>query len=261
MWRGLPGDGRATLLADVHWRVEPGEHWAVVGPNGAGKTTLMSIAGARSHPSEGVVHVLGERLGHVDTRVLRTAIGQVDATMTGAFRPRASARDVVITGASATIAPLDDRTGVDGGARADRLLEEVGCARLATSRFARLSRGEQQRVLLARALMARPRLLLLDEPTAGLDLPGREAFLARLDALAGSDPGLATVQVSHHLEELAASVTHALLLRAGRVVASGPAGEVLDDANLSRCFDAPVSVVRRAGRVFAVIDRAGAPAA
>jgi len=260
VWRTRPGGGRATLLQAVDWRVMPGERWAVIGPNGAGKTTLMTIAGARGFPSEGVAHVLGSRLGAVDTRTLRRAIGQVDATMATAFRPRATALDVVLTGATAVIAPL--RPPGDGdadvAARARDLLDEAGCGRHAAGRFARLSRGEQQRVLLARALMAAPRLLLLDEPTAGLDLPGREAFLARLDALA-ADPGLATVQVSHHLEELAASVTHALLLRDGRVVAAGPAAEVLVDDPLSRCFDAPVRVVRRAGRSFAVIDP-GAPA-
>jgi len=244
----------ATLLEDIDWRVMPGERWAVVGPNGAGKTTLMDIAGARGFPSTGSAHVLGARLGAVDTRELRRSIGQVDATMATAFRPPATALDVVLTGATAVIAPLGDIGDDAECARARELLATAGCARLEDRRFARFSRGEQQRVLLARALMAGPRLLLLDEPTAGLDLPGREAFLARLDALAASDPDLATVQVSHHLEELAASVTHALLLRLGRVVAAGPAREVLVDELLARCFDAPVRVLRSGARAFAIID-------
>ena len=254
VWRRLPGGGRVTLLEAIDWRVMPGERWAVVGPNGAGKSTLLAIAGARGFPSTGAAHVLGRRLGAVDTRELRRAIGHVDAAMATAFRPRATAREVVMTGARAEIAPLGAPGDAAGAARAGALLDEAGCADRADARFATLSRGEQQRVLLARALMGAPRLLLLDEPTAGLDLPGRESFLARLDALAGADPGLATVQVSHHLEELATSVTHALLLRAGRVVASGPAPEVLDDAAQSACFDAPVRVVRDGGRAFAVID-------
>ncbi len=231
----------------------PGERWAVVGPNGAGKSTLLAIAGARGFPSAGSAHVLGSRLGAVDTRELRRSIGHVDGAMATAFRPRATARDVVVTGARSVIAPLGPAGGDAAAERAGALLEEAGCGGRADARFATLSRGEQQRVLLARALMGAPRLLLLDEPTAGLDLPGREAFLARLDALAAGDPGLATVQVSHHLEEIASSVTHALLLRAGRVVASGPAGDVLVDRALTDCFGAPVRVVRDGGRAFAVI--------
>ena len=129
----------------------------------------------------------------------------------------------------------------------------MGCGALAGRRFTRLSRGERQRVLLARSLVPGPRLLLLDEPTSGLDLPGREAFLAGLEAL--SCDGLTTVQVSHHLEELSAATTHALLLRGGRVVAAGPAADVLREDPLSRCFGAPVRLARAGGRVLAVIDR------
>ncbi len=243
------------LLEGVDWRVGAGERWAVIGPNGAGKTTLMAVAGAVAHPSEGSASVLGTPLGAVDLRELRRGIGHVDATVASAFRPRATALEVALTGATATIVPRPERLSAADRARAPELLDRMGCGALQGRRFGTLSRGEQQRVLLARALMARPRLLLLDEPTAGLDLPGREMFLDRLHALADSEPGMATVQVSHHLEELAASVTHALLLRAGRVVAAGPAAEVLCDAPLSRCFDAPVRVVREGGRLLAVIDR------
>jgi iron complex transport system ATP-binding protein len=255
VWRARPGGGRVILLEGVDWRAGAGEHWAVIGPNGAGKSTLLAIAGALGHPSEGVARVLGEPLGGVDVRDLRGAIGHVDAGLATAFRPRATAREVALTGATASIVPRPDRLSGGDHARAAELLEQVGCAPLAERRFGLLSRGEQQRVLLARALMPRPRLLLLDEPTAGLDLPGREMFLERLAGLARSEPGLATVQVSHHLEELAGSVTHALLLRAGRVVASGPASEVLTDGPLSRCFGAPVRVIRDGGRLLAVVDR------
>jgi iron complex transport system ATP-binding protein len=255
VWRARPDGGRSVLLEGVDWRVAAGERWAVIGPNGAGKTTLLAIAGAVGHPSEGVARVLGKPLGGVDVRALRGAIGHVDASMATAFRPRATALEVTLTGATASIVPRPERLTGDDRSRGEELLDQMGCGELLERRFGRLSRGEQQRVLLARALMSRPRLLLLDEPTAGLDLPGREMFLERLDGLVRSDPGLATVQVSHHLEELASSVTHALLLRAGRVVAAGPAQEVLDDATLSRCFDAPVRVIREGGRILAVIDR------
>ncbi len=254
VWRARPGGGRAVLLDRVDWRVLPGERWGVVGPNGAGKTTLLAVAGATAFPSEGTARVLGKALGTTDVRALRAGIGAVDARVVAAFRPRMTALEAVMTGAAASIVPLADGRAT-ARPRAGALLDQMGCADLAGRRVATLSRGEQQRVLLARALMPRPRLLLLDEPTAGLDLPSREAFLDRLDALAGSHPELAVVQVSHHLEELAGSTTHALLLREGSVVAAGPAGRVLDEGPLSRCFGAPVRLARAGSRVLAVIER------
>ena len=254
VWRARPGGGRAVLLDGVDWRVLPGERWAVVGPNGAGKTTLLSVAGATLFPSEGRAAVLGRTLGATDARALRAGIGAVDARVAAAFRPSMTALEAVMTGAAATIVPLAEGRAA-ARPRAEALLAQMGCAPLAGRRVATLSRGEQQRVLLARALMPSPRLLLLDEPTAGLDLPSREAFLDRLDALAASHPDLATVQVGHHLEELAGSTTHALLLRRGAVAAAGAAGEVLQEGPLSRCFDAPVRLARAGDRVLAVIDR------
>ncbi len=215
----------------------------------------MGVAGAEMFPSEGVASVLGHRLGTTDLRELRARIGHVDATMAGRFRPRATATDVVRSGVTGTIVVRPERLGADDRRRADDLLEELGCVHVADRPFVHLSRGEQQRVLLARALVAQPELLLLDEPTAGLDLPGREAFLAGLDDLARSRPALTTVHVSHHVEELPASLTHALLLRDGAVVASAPAGDALTSEALSACFAARVRVVAAGGRRLAVIER------
>ena len=254
VWRAGTGNGRVRILRGIDWRVAAGERWALIGPNGAGKTTLMGVAGAEMHPSEGVAGVLGHRLGTTDLRELRARIGHVDATMAARFRPRATATDVVLSGVTGTILVRPERVTADDRARAAGLLEDLGCGRLAHRPFATFSRGEQQRVLLARALVARPDLLLLDEPTAGLDLPGREAFLAGLDDLARARPDLTTVHVSHHVEELPASLTHALLLRDGAVVASGPAEEVLTSEALSACFAARVRVVAAGRRRLAVID-------
>jgi len=255
LWRAGAGGGRVRILRGIDWRVAAGERWALIGPNGAGKTTLMGIAGAETFPSEGVAAVLGHRLGTTDVRELRARIGHVDATMAARFRPRATATDVVRSGVTGTIVVRPDRLTAADRSRAADLLEELGCGRLADRPFAHLSRGEQQRVLLARALVAQPDLLLLDEPTGGLDLPGREAFLAGLDDLARSRPALTTVHVSHHVEELPASLTHALLLRDGAVVASAAADEALTSEALSACFAARVRVVAAGGRRLAVIER------
>ncbi len=214
----------------------------------------MGIAGAETFPSEGAASVLGHRLGTTDLRELRARIGHVDAAMAARFRSRATGADVVRSGVTGTILVRSGHLTADDRRRASDLLEELGCAHLADRTFARFSRGEQQRVLLARALAAQPDLLLLDEPTAGLDLPGREAFLAGLDELARTHPSLTTVHVSHHVEELPASLTHALLLRDGAVVTAAPAGKALTSEALSACFAAPVRVVAAGRRRLAVIE-------
>ncbi|MEQ9093194.1 MAG: ATP-binding cassette domain-containing protein [Miltoncostaeaceae bacterium] len=256
VWRAGADGGRTTLLDGVDWRVMPGERWAVVGATGAGKSTLLALAAAVGHPSSGEVSILGGRLGAVDVREVRRRVGWVDAAAAGAFRPRLSAAEVVLTGATGTIHLRTELVGGEERVRAGDLMELMGCAGLAGRRFAHLSRGERQRVLLARALMTEPALLLLDEPTEGLDLPGREAFLAAVEALAAARPDLALVQVSHHLEDLARGTGRALLLRAGRVVARGSADEVLTEGPLGECFGVPVRVARVEGRTVAVATRA-----
>jgi iron complex transport system ATP-binding protein len=236
----------AELLRGVSWTVRPGEHWALLGPNGAGKSTLLALAGATRHPSEGSVTVLGGRLGRVDVRALRERIGVVDAV--GKLPDWLAVGDAVLTGATATVWPLWHRYGPAERARAAELLALVGCAELAEREVGTLSQGERQRVRVARALMTGPPLLLLDEPATGLDLPAREALLAALASLAGSRPELASVVVAHHLEDLPASTSHALLLRRGEVVAAGGAGEVLTDEAVSACFGLAVRVRREEGR-------------
>ena len=236
------------ILTDVSWEVGAGEQWAVLGPNGAGKSTLLDIAAAVRHPSRGTVHILGQRVGRVDLRDLRERIGHVDMRTEESFSRRRTAEDVVLTGATGTIQVLWDRIGPPERELATQLLTRFGCAAVAGQPFAACSQGERRRVLLARALMRRPPLLLLDEPADGLDLPGREALLAALASLAGEQPAPAVVTVTHHLEELPTSTTHALLLQGGRVSACGPAPLVLADGPLSACFGVPVSVTRSGGR-------------
>lgn len=236
----------AQLLRDIDWKVMPGEHWALLGPNGAGKSTLLSLAGAVRRPSGGEVAVLGGKLGRVNMPELRARIGAIDPTLrTPDWLP---VRDVVLTGATGTAWPQWDRYHEAERARAAYLLDLLGCGELSAREFRTCSQGERQRVRIARALMPDPPLLLLDEPATGLDLPSREALLGALASLAASHPELATVLVSHHLEELPPTTSHALLLRHGAAVASGPVETVITSEHVSACFGFPVEVHRIEGR-------------
>jgi iron complex transport system ATP-binding protein len=246
-WDGRTRE-RQRILTDIDWTAGHGEQWAVLGPNGAGKSTLLDIAAGMRHPSRGTVQILGGTVGRVDLRALRERVGHVDVKTEEAFSPRRTALDVVLTGATGTIQVLEERLEEADREHAAQLLEQFGCAAVARHAFASCSQGERRRILLARALMRRPPLLLLDEPADGLDLPGREALLAALALLAGEKPAPAVILVTHHLEELPPTITHALLLADGRVSACGPAPDILADESLSRCFGVPVTVSRADGR-------------
>jgi iron complex transport system ATP-binding protein len=241
----------AVILAGVSWEVAAGEHWALLGPNGAGKSTLLSLAAAARHPTTGTVEVLGARLGRTDVRVLRRRISVVDARTDRLVPPALTVDTVVLTGASGTRLPQWERYDEAVRVRAAELLALVGCGMLVDRRYGTLSQGERQRALLARALMPEPELLLLDEASVGLDLPAREALLAALTATAAAHPRLASVCATHHVEELPATTTHALLLRDGRVAASGRAEDVIASAPLSACFGLPIEVDGRNGRFAA----------
>jgi iron complex transport system ATP-binding protein len=243
--------GKRTLLRQVSLSAREGELLAIVGPNGAGKSTLLkALLGVLPHT--GKVSVGQTPLAALSPRERARALAYVPQR--SELGAGISVHDVV---AQARYARHGGMLGF--GERRDDVVDgalaRVGLAPLAERAYDTLSGGEQRRVLTARALASGARLLLLDEPTAGLDLPGREAFLERLDALAGSHPELAVVQVSHHLEELAGSTTHALLLTGGAVVAAGAADRVLREEPLSRCFGAPVRLARAGGRLLAVVER------
>ena len=239
---------RRVLLRDVTWRVGPGEHWVVLGANGAGKTTLLAVAGARRVPSAGTVTVLGRRIGRTDVRTLWGRIGSVDARAAESFGPTLTATEVVATGWDGSLFLWPDRYGADVLARAAALLETVGAADLADRRFATCSSGERARVLIARALVADPPLLLLDEPAAGLDLAARERLLTALETLARRDPHRATVMVTHHVEEIPRTARHVLLLADGAVAAQGPIEETLTGEAVSRCFGLELTVEQVDGR-------------
>jgi iron complex transport system ATP-binding protein len=254
VWRWVAREQRrAVLLADVDWIVRQGEHWVVLGPNGAGKTTMLNLAAAVSHPSEGGVEVLGKRLGAVDMRALRERIGTIEPGVARRLRGRLTALEIVLTGAFGSIALQHDRIEPLHRERAESLLETVGATALRDQHFESCSQGERQRLLLARALMDEPELLLLDEPTAGFDLPSRERLIASLVSMAAENPALPTVTVTHHPEEIPPSATHALLLADGRVTAAGPIGSTLTGPALSKCLGVEIDVARNRGRWAAMI--------
>ncbi|WP_433317069.1 ABC transporter ATP-binding protein [Micromonospora chersina] len=242
---GVKRSGSA-LLQDVDWRVELDERWVVLGPNGAGKTTLLNLAAGRLHPSTGVAHVLGERIGRTDVNELRTRIGLSTATLAERIPADERVTDVVVTAAWSVVGRWRESYDRTDESRARALLGQLGVAHLAERTYGTLSEGERKRVQIARALMTDPELLLLDEPAAGLDLGGREDLVARLAELAYDPDAPAMVLVTHHVEEIPPGFTHALLLREGGIVAQGLLAETLTADNLSKTFGLPL-VVSRAG--------------
>ncbi len=235
---------RDQILREIDWSVGTGERWTVLGPNGAGKSTLTTIAAALGHPSEGTATILGERLGEVDMRALRERIGFLEPRAARRFSPILSAVDVVLTGVTATFVLRRDRLDSGDYNRAEALLGRFGIGGLSDRPLGQLSQGERQRVLLARALVSDPELVILDEPASALDLPGRESVVAALEAIAADHPDRTIVTVTHHVEEIPPSTTHGLLLHEGAVTASGPIAEVLQDAPMSDCFGVAVRVRR-----------------
>ncbi len=237
-----------TLLDRVNWRVEPGEHWVVLGANGSGKTSLLRALTGYLTASDGDIHLLGEHYGECDWRDLRERVGLVSSALQASIPPGEPALDTVVSGKYAQLDLWREPSPADRRA-ARRWLRTVDLNVPEDRPWLHLSQGERQRVLIARALMARPRLLILDEPCAGLDPVSREHFLDVFNALATHRGGPALVLVTHHVEEIMPVFTHALLLRGGRVVAAGPRDTTLTTRRLSETFGAPVKLGRRSGRL------------
>ena len=238
--------GGNFLLRGLSWQVELDERWVVLGPNGAGKTTLLNLASARLHPSRGTAYVLGERLGRTDVNELRTRVGITTGQLADRVPPTERVLDVVVTAAWSVVGRWREDYDPQDEARARALLGQLGMGALLDREFGTLSEGERKRTQIARALMTDPELMLLDEPTAGLDLGGREDLLARLSELAEDPDAPAMVLVTHHVEEIPPGFTHAMLLREGAVVAAGLLGETMTAENLSKTFGLPL-VVQRIG--------------
>lgn len=239
--------GDTTILRDLSWRVQAGEHWVILGANGSGKTSLLSALTGYLTPTGGEITLLGRRYGESDWRELRKRVGLVSSALRQMMAEDEPALETVVSGRYAMIDFRGRATRADQLA-AGRWLRRVECSHLTARPWRVLSQGERQRVLIARALMASPRLLILDEPCAGLDPAAREHFLHFLQSLGRSKTSPALVLVTHHVEESMPVFSHVLLLERGRVLAAGRKADVLKSALLSRAFAARVTVRSQAGR-------------
>jgi iron complex transport system ATP-binding protein len=237
--------GPTFILDDISMVVRAGERWLLLGPNGSGKSSLLRVAALYEHPTSGTVDVLGERLGRTDVRELRRRIGYSSAALAEQLRPALRAVDVVRTARYAALEPWWHRYTPADDRRASECLERMGVGRFAEREFGTLSSGERQRVLLARTMMNDPAVVLLDEPSARLDLAGREQLVAALDELAADPASPPLIFVTHHVDDVPTTMTHSLLLRGGRALAQGPIDEVLDATSLSACFGLDLCLERR----------------
>ena len=228
--------GGNNILDSVAWTVQPSERWVILGPNGAGKTTLLQIASATIHPSSGTAKILGERLGKVDVFELRPRVGFASTALGRRIPANEAVLDAVMTAAYSVTGRWNEQYDDVDLRRAHRVLEEWKLGHLEGRLFGTLSDGEQKRVQIARAVMTDPELLLLDEPAASLDLGSREELLQLLGAYASASESPAMVMVTHHVEEIPAGFTHALLLSQGKIAATGPIAEIITGERLSEVF-------------------------
>ncbi|MED1723910.1 ABC transporter ATP-binding protein [Brevibacillus parabrevis] len=236
-----------TILKNIDWQVQENEHWCLVGLNGSGKTSLLKIICGYTWPTKGQVSVLGDLYGTVDLREVRKSIGWVSTALIAQLHEHETAFRVILSGREATIGLYSVPSEADGQ-KAQELLETFGCAELRDRPFSALSQGERQKILISRALMASPRLLILDEPCTGLDLLSREQLLSMIEQIAKQPEGPTLLYVTHHIEEILPCFTHTLLLKAGEVERAGRTDEVLTAEGLTRFFGVPVNITRSQGR-------------
>jgi iron complex transport system ATP-binding protein len=237
----------AVILESIDWRVERGEHWAILGANGSGKTSLLRALSGYLPPTAGQIRVLGETYGRFDWRDLRTRIGLVSSSVDHMMEDGETALKAVVSGRSAQIGYWGELRP-DQLRAADAILRRIEARAIRDRPWRFLSQGERQRVLIGRALMASPRLMILDEPCAGLDPVAREHFIQFIARFARSRGAPTMILVTHHVEEIFATFSHVLVLKSGRVLAAGPRGRVLTSRTLSDAFAAPVHLTRARGR-------------
>lgn len=251
---GLRVEREATILHDISWRVEAGQHWVILGPNGCGKTSLLNAVTGYLMPSQGEVRVGNNLFGATDWREVRSHVGLVSSSLGHRIEPDQTAREIILSGRDGQI-NFWRRPGPAEQKLATRMLRQVRALHLAERPWAFLSQGERQRILIGRAMMARLKILFLDEPSAGLDPVAREDFLQFLEGVAKAPHAPTLVLITHHVEEIIPIFTHLLLLSQGRVLAAGPKEKILTSAHLSEVFRAPVTLRRTASRYRLEIGR------
>ena len=244
-----------VILDELSWEIRPGEHWAFVGPNGSGKTMTLKVVTGQLWPSDGTASLLGHEFGSYDLRELRKAIGLVSFDLQHTFMNRTdSALEVVLSGHYSSIGLFDAKPEPELVKKARSMLFLLGCDHAIDRSFRAMSHGEQKRVLIARALINDPKLLVLDEPCTGLDLAVREQFLSLVQDMITAEGGpLATVFVTHHSEEILPYISHCHLLKQGQTLAQGPRCEVLTQENYSKLYELDVTLTEREDRLWTQI--------
>jgi iron complex transport system ATP-binding protein len=243
--------GERVILGPLDFAVQAGERWVILGPNGAGKSSLLNILATRIFPSQGSVHILDKEMGRFDLFELRTRIGVCAGLVAEDIPEDELVKDVVLTAAYAILGRWNESYDLWDESRAVALLTTFGVRELADRAYGTLSEGERKRVQISRALMADPELLLLDEPTAGLDLGGREDLLRRFGQFSTDPSAPATILVTHHIEEIPVGTTHALILKDGLIAVSGPVAQVITSEHMSAVFGLPIEVTTDGNRFFA----------
>jgi iron complex transport system ATP-binding protein len=240
-----------AIIDQLTWSVNSHERWVIIGPNGAGKTTLLSLLSSYLFPSKGSVSILGSTLGTVDSAELKTRVGMTSAALLSLIPEDEKVGDIVLSSAYAVFGRWNEDYDLWDESRSSALLSTLGVKELRDRLFVTLSEGEKKRVMIARALMPDPELLLMDEPAAGLDLGGREDLLKRISSFAVDPAAPATITVTHHLEEIPSATTHVLVLKAGRSFAQGPIESTLTSEMLSDLYGIRLQLGTHLGRYFA----------
>lgn len=244
-----------TILSGVSLGIKEGEQWVILGRNGSGKTTLLEMLTGYMFPTSGVVNVLGNRFGECDVREVRKRIGYISQSLVEKLALADPVWEVVATGEYAFLRFYQE---IDPAVKekALQLLEQVGLGVTAEQPFGTLSQGERKKVLLARALMSSPEVLILDEPCSGLDLHEREKLLTQIEALSARK--ITVIYVTHHMEEIMPMFTHVALLHEGRLLHAGQKEQVLQGSVLSEAYELPLEVEWTYGRPWIKVRAEGA---